>query len=147
MGAYRATVRWRREGDFLANGYSRVHELDFGAIKIRGTASPQIVAPPLTDPDAVDPEEMFVASISACHMLWFLDLARRDGITVEAYEDEAEGELERTGRGRMAMTRVVLRPKISCAADTGVLDALHHEAHERCFIANSVTTEIRVEPR
>lgn len=147
MSAYKTTVRWRREGDFLAGGYSRAHEIVFDGLSVKGSASGHIVAAPWSQEDAVDPEEMFVASLSACHMLWFLDLARAAGVEVEAYEDEAQGELARDEDGRMAMTEVVLRPKVRASAAAEVLEGLHHKAHERCFIANSVRTQVRVEAR
>ncbi len=114
-----------------------------------GSASPQVVRPPLARADALDPEAMFTAALSACHMLWFLDLARRAGLVVRAYRDEAEGTLGRVAAAKMAMTRVVLRPRIEfdgAAPGSAALAALHAAAHEACFIANSVTTEVVVEP-
>jgi organic hydroperoxide reductase OsmC/OhrA len=93
---------------------------------------------------------MLVAAVASCHMLWFLDLARRAGLEVESYADKAEGEMGRIGPGRMAIVKVTLRPEIAFAGrapEPAALDALHHEAHERCFIANSLNSEIVVEPR
>lgn len=149
MSAYRAQVEWRREGDFLAGRYSRGHLIRFDGATVAGSASPSVVPAPYAVEAAVDPEEMFVASLSACHMLWFLDFARRAGVVVEAYDDAAEGVLAKDADGRLAMTRVVLRPKATLAqgADAGRLIELHHQAHEACFIANSVRTELVVEPR
>lgn len=147
---YRADVTWRCSGDFAANAYSRGHDWSFdGGITVPASASPSVVPLPNSVEAAVDPEEAFVAAISSCHMLWFLDLARRDGLLVERYSDRAEGVMERVGPGKMAVTRVVLRPGIVLAGDTlpdaGRLEALHEKAHEACFIANSVKSEIVVE--
>ena len=147
---YRATIAWRREGEDFAKGrYSRAHEWRFdGGITVPGSASPSVVPAPFSRQDAVDPEEAFVAALSSCHMLTFVDMARRAGIVVESYEDEAVGIMERIAPGRMAITRVTLRPRIvfdGAMPDQGKLDELHHQAHELCFIANSVKTEISVE--
>jgi organic hydroperoxide reductase OsmC/OhrA len=147
---YRADVIWRCDGDFAANAYSRGHDWSFdGGVTVPASASPSVVPLPHSVEAAVDPEEAFVAAISSCHMLWFLDLARRDGLVVESYRDQAEGVMERVAPGKMAVTRVVLRPQIVLAGstlpDAGRLDALHHKAHEACFIANSVKSEIVVE--
>ena len=150
MSTYSATVDWTLEGDFAAGRYSRGHSISFdGGITVAGSASPANVPPPYAVEAAVDPEELFVASLSTCHMLWFLDLARRAGVVIEGYRDAAEGVMARNGQGRMAMTRVVLRPEVSLSdqADRGRIAALHHAAHEACFIANSVTTEVVVEPQ
>jgi organic hydroperoxide reductase OsmC/OhrA len=103
----------------------------------------------MSDPAGVDPEEMLIASASSCHMLWFLDLARKAGLDVASYRDEASGILGRGDDGRIAVTRIVLRPSIGFAGeapDAAALDRLHHEAHERCFIASSLKTEIVIEP-
>ncbi|MBO6755265.1 MAG: OsmC family protein [Roseibium sp.] len=149
---YKAEVAWRCNGDFAENAYSRGHVWRFdGGIEVPASASPTVVPLPHSVEAAVDPEEAFVAAISSCHMLWFLDLARRKGWTVNAYDDAAEGVMERIAPRKMAVTRVVLRPQITLVGTVlpgaDELDALHHEAHERCFIANSVTSEIIVEPQ
>jgi organic hydroperoxide reductase OsmC/OhrA len=151
MGVHRARVDWEMgEGDFAKGRYSRLHTLGFeGGISVPGSASPAVVPAPWSSGDAVDPEAAFTAALSACHMLTFLDLARRAGFVISAYRDEAEGTLARVARGKMAVTRVVLRPVIAWAGDKRPspeeIDALHHEAHELCFISNSVTTEVVVE--
>lgn len=149
MADYLATVEWRSGGGFREGRYSRAHSLSFdGGAVVRGSASPHVVPPPLSDPAGVDPEEALVASISACHMLWFLHLARDSGLDVVAYRDEARGTMGKDDRGRMAMIRVALRPEIEFAGgdpDAEMLARLHREAHERCFIANSLRTEIVVE--
>ena len=149
MADYLATIEWRSSGGFREGRYSRAHRLSFdGGAVVPGSASPHVVPPPLSDPAGVDPEEALVASASACHMLWFLHLARDSGLDVAAYRDEARGTMGKDERGRMAMTRIVLRPEIDFAGDAPgpeALARLHHEAHERCFIANSLRTEIVVE--
>ena len=150
---YRATILWKRQDgeDFAKGRYSRAHEIRFdGGITILGSASPSVVPLPFSREDAVDPEEMFVAALSNCHMLTFLDLARRAGVVVDSYEDEAVGTMERIAPQKMAITKVTLRPKIvygGAAPDKAKLDELHHQAHELCFIANSVKTEITIEAR
>jgi organic hydroperoxide reductase OsmC/OhrA len=144
-------VEWSLgDGDFAKGRYSRVHKLEFeGGISAPGSASPAVVPAPWSSAEAVDPESAFTAALSACHMLTFLDLARRGGFTIAAYRDHAEGTLARVARGKMAVTRVVLRPEITWMGDkqpsAQELDTLHHEAHELCFIANSVTTEVVIE--
>jgi organic hydroperoxide reductase OsmC/OhrA len=108
------------------------------------------VPPPLSDAKAVDPEEAFVASLASCHMLWFLTIAAKRGYVVDSYTDEAVGVMSRDGRGKLAMTVVTLRPRVAYggAAKPSASDAaaMHHEAHEQCYIANSVTTDVRCEP-
>ncbi|WP_029060201.1 OsmC family protein [Stappia stellulata] len=148
---YRADVRWRCSGGFAQNTYSRGHDWSFdGGITVPASASPTVVPLPASVEAAVDPEEAFVAAISSCHMLWFLDLARRAGLEVESYTDRAEGTMARIAPGKMAVTHVALRPEIVFAGDalpgSEALEDLHRKAHEACFIANSVTSEIVVEP-
>ncbi|MFN0262630.1 OsmC family protein [Tepidamorphus sp. 3E244] len=149
---YTAGIRWALEGaDFASNDYSRGHTWSFdGGVEVPASSSPSVVPVPKSREDAVDPEEAFVASLSSCHMLWFLDLARRAGFVVTAYEDNADGEMKKNGEGRIAITSVTLRPKATFegdAPDAAKLHALHHDAHEACFIANSVKTDIWLEPR
>ncbi len=153
MSKYTARVTWER-GDqaFTDNRYSRAHAWRFdGGVEVRASSSPDVVKPPLSDPAAVDPEEAFIASLSSCHMLWFLSLAAVKKFRVDSYDDEAEGVMEKDAQGRVAITRVTLRPAIRFSGDvmptSADLDALHHAAHERCFIANSVKSDVRVEPR
>jgi organic hydroperoxide reductase OsmC/OhrA len=152
MSTYTATVRWSRaesaEG-FAKGQYSRAHEWAFdGGAVVPASPSPPVVPAPWNDPAGVDPEEAFVASLASCHMLFFLDFARRAGFVVEHYVDEAEGVLEKRADGKMAMTRVALWPHVSWsgdAPDEAALADLPHRAHEACFIAHSVTTEVTVE--
>ncbi len=151
MSTYTATIRWTRNGaeGFAKGQYSRAHQWAFdGGAVVPASSSPQVVPLPFSDAAGVDPEEAFVASLSSCHMLFFLDFARRAGLVVEGYEDVAEGVMAKRDDGRMAMTLVTLRPKITWggeAPDADALAALHHKAHEACFIANSVTCEVRIE--
>ena len=151
MSTYIATIRWSRsgDGDFAKGQYSRAHEWAFdGGAVVPASPSPHIVPAPWSDTAGVDPEEAFVASLSSCHMLFFVDFARRDGLVIDSYVDEAGGVLEKGADGRMAMTRVTLRPRIEWGGegpDEAALAELHHKAHEACFIANSVTTEVVVE--
>ena len=152
MSTYTATIRWSRtgDGDFTKGQYSRAHDWAFdGGLTVPASPSPHIVPVPWNNPNGVDPEEAFVASLSSCHMLFFVDFARRDGCVVDAYVDEAEGALEKRADGKTAMTRVTLRPRVTwggAAPDEAGIADLHHRAHEACFIANSVTTEVKVEP-
>jgi len=151
LSTYTATIRWSRtgDGDFTKGQYSRAHEWAFdGGAVVPASASPHIVPAPWSDRAGVDPEEAFVASLSSCHMLFFLDFARRDGFVIDEYVDEAEGVLDKRGDGKMAMTRVTRRPRVTWAGDApdeAALADLHHKAHEACFIANSVTSEVTVE--
>lgn len=149
MGTYTATIVWQDDGQFASGRYSRGHEIRFdGGAVVRGSSSPHVVPLPFSDPAGVDPEEALVASVSACHMLWFLNLAQEAGLEVASYADEAEGVMGRVGRGKMAVTRIALRPRIRFAGaepSAEQIERLHHEAHERCFIANSLKTEIVVE--
>jgi organic hydroperoxide reductase OsmC/OhrA len=148
---YTARIRWSRDPntDFARGQYSRAHEWAFdGGAVVPAGPSPHIVPEPWGNPAGVDPEEAFVASLSSCHMLFFVDFARRAGFVLDSYADEAEGVLDKRGDGRMAMTRVTLRPRVTWAGDPpdeAALADLHTKAHDACFIANSVTTEIAVE--
>jgi organic hydroperoxide reductase OsmC/OhrA len=151
MSEYTATISWRR-GDqgFADNTYSRGHAWSFdGGLTVPASASPDIVPLPMSVAENVDPEEAFVASISSCHMLFFLSLAAKRGVVVDEYTDDAVGYLEKDGAGRMAMTKVILRPKSVYAADSkhdiALIEKLHHKAHELCFIANSVKTDVITE--
>lgn len=153
MARYRASVDWTLAEpgeDFLKGRYGRGHKVAFGSgVEVPGTASHQVVGNKWAAPNSVDPEEMLVASISQCHMLTFLHKAREAGFTVTAYRDDAEGVMETIDEaGRMAVTRVTLRPAVTYdgrAPTAAELDHLHHAAHEECFIANSVKTVVTVE--
>ena len=154
MHTYMAQVLWQRGAGeaFTDNRYSRRHLLRFdGGAQWAGSASPLVVPLPLSDASAVDPEETFVASLASCHMLWFLSLAARHGYRVDRYDDAAQGVMASNDQGRMAMTVVTLRPQVVFGGDRRPtpqqLAQLHHKAHESCFIANSVKTDVRCEPR
>jgi organic hydroperoxide reductase OsmC/OhrA len=150
MATYTADVRWTLKNgeDFLKGRYSRAHTVSFdGGTVIPASASPHVVGKWAVD-GAVDPEEMLVAALSDCHMLSFLHVARLAGFTVAAYSDHAEGVMEEIAPGRQAVTKVTLHPQIEwrdSVPENGKLKRLHHEAHEICFIANSVTTRVTVE--
>lgn len=152
MADYTAIIQWNRKGAvFTDNRYSRGHRWLFdGGIEIPASASPHVVPPPLSETAAVDPEEAFVVSLSSCHMLWFLAVAAKRGFVVDSYRDEAIGIMGKGTSGKVAMTKVTLRPEVLFTGETRPspeeLHAMHHEAHERCFIANSVTTEVLCEP-
>ena len=153
MSEYVADVLWVRDPaqDFLSNRYSRRHSIRFdGGAELPGSSSPHSVPLPMSDASAVDPEEMFVASLSSCHMLWFLALAVKHKFCVDRYADAAIGVMEKNAEGRVAVTRVTLRPDVVFSGDRrptrAEIEHLHHEAHEACFIANSVKSEVRVEP-
>jgi organic hydroperoxide reductase OsmC/OhrA len=152
VSEHHATITWQRCGaDFAADRYSRAHHWSFdGGASVTASSSPQLVPAPMSDPAGVDPEEAFVASLSSCHMLWFLALARKRGLVVEHYRDDALGVMGRNTAGKPAMTCVTLRPEVALAGianpDDDVLLALHEAAHAQCYIANSVRSEIRCEP-
>ena len=154
MSTHRATVSWTLAEDaeaFAARRYSRLHRVAFeGGPEVIGSPSPVVVPAPFSSPQGVDPEQAFVGSLSACHMLWFLDHAARGGFVVSAYSDEAEGTLGRLGRGKFAITRVVLRPRVDFTGEkrptTEDIRRLHEASHADCFIANSVSTDVVIEP-
>ena len=152
MSSYTAVVAWEREGAvFSDNRYSRAHRWTFdGGITVAASSSPHVVPVPMSDPMGVDPEEAFVASLSSCHMLWFLSIAAKRGFVVDHYEDQAIGTLARNESGRLAMTRVVLRPDVAFSGPrlptSEELSSMHEQAHHECYIANSVKTEVVVEP-
>lgn len=151
MSTYTATISWKRNGEvFTDNRYSRRHEWRFdGGARLTASSSPAVV-PRYSDASAVDPEEAFVASLSSCHMLTFLYLAAAKKFTVDSYVDEALGTLARNDHGKLAMAKVVLRPRVIFSGDhrpsREAVEELHHRAHEECFIANSVMTDVRCEP-
>jgi organic hydroperoxide reductase OsmC/OhrA len=146
---YTAVISWERNNaPFTDNRYSRAHQWTFdGGIEIAASASPQAVPPPSSLAEAVDPEEAFVAALSSCHMLWFLSIAASRGFVVESYRDEAIGIMQKNAAGKLAITEVTLRPRIVFSPDKrpspAQHESMHHEAHEECFIANSVRTDVR----
>ncbi len=150
MSRHRAEIDWRADGGFVAGSYSRRHLISFdGGASIAGSSSPAVVPAPMSDPAAADPEELLIASAASCHMLWFLDLARTAGLDIASYRDCAEGEMGRIAPGRTGFVKITLRPAIAFAGtapDAATLARLHHDAHERCFIANTLNCEIVIEP-
>ena len=151
MSEHRATIRWKMElspeCDFKKGRYSRAHSWTFdGGVTVPASPSPLVVPAPFSDASAVDPEEAFVASIASCHMLTFLWLASRAGVEVLSYEDEAVGTMTRNEKRVMWVSRVELSPRIAYVTPPSADEEarLHHEAHEQCFIASSVKTEIVV---
>jgi organic hydroperoxide reductase OsmC/OhrA len=152
MAEYKATIVWNREGAlFTDNRYSRGHVWRFdGGVEVPASASPQVVKPPLSVEAAVDPEEALVASLSSCHMLFFLAIAAKRGFVVDRYQDEPVGVMGKNAAGKTAITQVTLRPLTAFAGEKrpspDELAKMHHDAHEQCFIAHSVTAEVRCEP-
>lgn len=151
MSEFGATIRWKRGKDeFTDDRYSRGHEWAFdGGLTVAASASPDIVPLPMSIPENVDPEEAFVASLSSCHMLFFLAIAAAAGFVVDEYTDAATGNMQENSEGRTAITKVVLRP---CATYSGEripqkekIEKMHDRAHRMCFIANSVKTEVVTE--
>lgn len=146
MSEHHASVRWRLTGDSFAYAdYNRDHLLVLGAVEVPGSAAPEF----LGSPDGVNPEEQFVGSLSSCHMLTFLAISARKRLNVEAYDDDAVGFLEKNPSGKLAITRVVLRPRVvfgEPAPPADVVARMHALAHKECFIASSVLTDIAVEP-
>jgi organic hydroperoxide reductase OsmC/OhrA len=150
MAKHDALIVWRSDGgDFAAGRYSRAHEWRFdGGAVVRASSSPAVVPVPMSDASGVDPEEALVASAASCHMLWFLSLAHQAGFIVDRYSDAAQGRMGQDERGRIALLTIHLRPEILFAGrqpSRDELDRLHHDAHERCFIANSLRSTILVE--
>ncbi len=152
MSEYKATIKWQRTSpDFLKGRYSREHTWTFdGGVTVPASPSPHVVPAPWSNPACVDPEEAFVAAIASCHMLTFLFLASKQGFQIDRYEDEAVGTMTKNEKGVLWISSVALRPKIVFSGEkiptTVDQEDLHHLAHEQCFIANSVKTEITVHP-
>jgi organic hydroperoxide reductase OsmC/OhrA len=151
MSEHDATIEWQRQGaDFDYKTYSRAHTLTFdGGVHVPASAAPANVPATAKGPAGVDPEQAFVASLSSCHMLWFLHLACKAKLVVDRYIDHASGILAKDASGREAMTRVTLRPTVTFSGRAPSAEEhaqLHDAAHHRCFIANSVKTEVTLEP-
>jgi len=148
MSEYKATIKWQRTSpDFLKGKYSREHTWSFdGGVTVPASASPAVVPAPWSNPAGVDPEEAFVASISSCHMLTFLHLASKAGFQIDSYEDEAVGQVTKNEKGMPWVSLATLHPKIVFGGEKLPTptdeERLHHLAHEQCYIANSVKTEV-----
>jgi organic hydroperoxide reductase OsmC/OhrA len=153
MAEHLASLTWIRTGDgFAQSQYARNHTWTFdGGLTIPATAAPSVIPPPWTDPSAVDPEEAFVAALASCHMLTFLHVACKGGFIVDRYEDNAVGQMKKNEKGVPWVHKVILHPRVTYGGEKSPTpeesDALHHKAHEYCFIANSVKSEIVVEPQ
>ncbi|MCW5549839.1 MAG: OsmC family protein [Opitutaceae bacterium] len=151
MADHKAKIAWQRNGpDFLKGRYSREHTWSFdGGVTVPASPAPSVVPVPWSNPAHVDPEEAFVASVASCHMLTFLFLAARAGYEVESYRDEAVGIMTKNANGVPWVSLITLRPVIAYGGekrpDAAAVADLHHRAHEQCFIANSVKTEVKVE--
>jgi organic hydroperoxide reductase OsmC/OhrA len=151
MVTHTAKVEWQRQGEaFVDRRYSRAHRWSFdGGASVPASSSPHVVKAPFSNPANVDPEEGLVAALSSCHMLWFLDLAARHGFRIDRYVDAAEGRMARNAAGKEWMAEVTLKPDIAFSGPKVPTDAdveaLHHEAHAECFIANSVRSTVRTE--
>ncbi len=152
MAEYSAEIIWERgAAAFTDNRYSRRHRLRFdGGLEVPGSSSPHSVPVPLSDPGAMDPEEAFVAALSSCHMLWFLSIAARQGYRIDRYRDQASGLMTQDAAGRWCIGVVTLRPEAQFSGErlpsAQQIDALHREAHAECYIAHSVTAQVRCEP-
>jgi organic hydroperoxide reductase OsmC/OhrA len=152
MGEHRARIAWKQGGGEFSRGkYSREHSWSFdGGQTVLASSSPSAVPVPLSNPAGVDPEEALVASLSSCHMLTFLFLAYKQGFQIESYVDDASGTMARNERGIPWVDKVTLRPEVKFVGErrpsVAELEQLHHDAHEQCFISNSVKSEIIVEP-
>jgi organic hydroperoxide reductase OsmC/OhrA len=151
MSEHKAIIAWKRTSpDFLTGKYSREHTWTFdGGVTLPASPSPSVVPVPYSNPAHVDPEEAFVASISSCHMLTFLYLAGKAGFQVDSYRDEAVGVMTKNERGVPWISAVTLHPKVAYSGEKlpapADIERLHHFAHEQCFIANSIKTEVKVE--
>ena len=148
MSEHHAKISWQRTSqDYTYQTYNRAHDWRFTAVAVPASAAKEYRG----DVDRVNPEEAFVAALSSCHMLTFLAIASKRKVPLDSYADDAVGVMEKNEAGRLAITRVTLRPRIAWSAGVTVSDAdlekMHHEAHDGCFIANSVTTKITVEPQ
>ncbi len=148
---YTATIRWERgEAVFTDGRYPRAHRLVFDGLEVPGSSAPSSVRVPLSREDALDPEEALVGALSSCHMLFFLDFARRGGFRVDSYTDPAVGEMGPNAAGKLFLARITLKPavvfsgeKVPSAADYA---ALHHHAHEECYVANSLRSDVILSP-
>ena len=152
MSEYSAKISWFRnvDEDYIDNQYSREHEWSFdGGTTVPASSSPHVVPLPYSVEANVDPEEAFVASLSSCHMLFFLSIAAKRKFVVDEYLDNAIGIMEKDNSGKLMMTKVTLRPSVKFSGNiqptTEQLEKMHHQSHEQCFIANSVKTDVITE--
>jgi len=152
MAEYVAEIIWERgDAAFTDNRYPRRHRWRFdGGLELAGSSSPHSVPVPLSDPAAIDPEEALVAALSSCHMLWYLAIAAKRRFRVDHYRDRAVGVLSKNAAGKFWVSSVTLHPEVRFSGDTlpsrEQIEAMHHSAHQECYIANSVSSQIRIEP-
>jgi organic hydroperoxide reductase OsmC/OhrA len=152
MATHEATVDWQRgDANFLDNRYGRRHNVAFdGGVTFAMSSAPSVVKPPYSDAAAVDPEEAFVAALASCHLLSFLYVAAKAGFVVDSYLDHAVGTMAKNARGKAFVSTVTLKPVVTFVGDKRPTaeehEALNHQAHDECFIANSVLTDVRCEP-
>lgn len=150
MSKHIAKINWSRDGAVFSDAkYSRGHLISFdGGVSIAGSSAPESVRPPLSKVDAADPEELLVAAVASCHMLFFLDFTRKAGFIVNSYEDNPHGRLARDDENVIRITEVTLVPITEfegAAPSQAELEELHHKAHDACFIANSLKCPVKVE--
>lgn len=148
---YTATIRWERgEAVFTDGRYPRAHRLVFDGLEVPGSSAPSSVRVPLSREDALDPEEAVVGALSSCHMLFFLDFARRGGFRVDSYTDPAVGEMTPNENGKLFLARITLNPAVVFSGEKAPTAdeyaALHHRAHEECYVANSLRSEVILSP-
>lgn len=152
MANHSVKIIWERgDQNFLDNRYSRKHTIQFdGGLEIPASSSPSNVPVPLSDESAADPEELLIAALSNCHMLWFLAIAAKRGFRVDSYVDDTTGTMAKNAKGKLFLAQATLNPVTYFSGDKiptqEELEQLHHKAHEECFIANSVLTEITCKP-
>ena len=151
MQQFEAQVSWQRgEQAFGDNRYSRAHQWLFdGGLQVSASSSPLSVPLPMSDAGAIDPEEALVAALSSCHMLFFLSIAAQRGLVVDTYRDKAVGIMSRNADGKKAMTLITLHPAIAFGGERqperAAIEAIHHEAHAQCYIANSIKSDVVIE--
>ena len=152
MVEHKATIHWERGNQsFADNRYSRAHVWKFDhGVEVPASSSPHVVPAPMSNPEAVDPEEAFVASLSSCHMLWFLAIAAKKKFCIDSYTDNAAGSMDKNDFGQFYISRIILRPKAIFSGDhlptMQELTAMHDEAHKQCYIANSIKSEVICKP-
>jgi organic hydroperoxide reductase OsmC/OhrA len=153
VAVHTATIEWVRNGHkFTDNQYSRAHTWQFdGGLAVPASSSPHVVRIPLSNPANVDPEEAFIAALSSCHMLWFLNIAAVKGYVIDNYTDHAQGFMEKNASGKVWVSRVVLHPQVTFSGtkvpNSADVEGLHHEAHTECYLANSVKTSVEIAGR
>jgi organic hydroperoxide reductase OsmC/OhrA len=151
MQQFEAQIHWQRGSQaFSDNRYSRAHQWQFdGGLQVPCSSSPLSVPLPMSDAGAIDPEEALVAALSSCHMLFFLSFAAQRGLIVDAYRDDAVGVMDRNAAGKKALTLITLRPAIAFGGERqpgrAEIEAIHHDAHEQCYIANSIRADVVIE--